>query len=128
MPEVGTWLQAEDRGHWYDAKVVKTKEGAVFVHWHGFKKSAQRWVPLVHARIRFGRPSPEKAPPADEAGTAADADAAEVVEVTEVEGEGAADAAEDMEADPAPDGDEEEEEEEAPGRWWVDRRTPALPC
>ena len=68
MPEVGAWLQAEDRGHWYDAKVVKTKKGAVFVHWHGFKKSAQRWVPLVHARIRILKlrsPSPQHEHPPD---------------------------------------------------------------
>ena len=65
MPAIGTWLQAEDRGHWYDARVVKTRDDplSVFVFWHGFKKSAQRWVPLLHSRIRLPKqrsPSPKQ--------------------------------------------------------------------
>ena len=67
MPEVGTWLEGEDRGHWYRAQVVKTREGEVFLHWKGFKKSHRRWVPLVHARIRFAPPvTAEEPPPAAE--------------------------------------------------------------
>ena len=40
MPEVGSLLKAEDRGHWYDAKVLATREGEVarrdaFMRTHG---------------------------------------------------------------------------------------------
>lgn len=49
-PPVGTELMAEDRGHWYKARVLATRAGHVKVHWHGFKKSTDRWVGMDRIR------------------------------------------------------------------------------
>lgn len=58
LPQVGVWLSAEDRGHWYDAKVIEIRPGVdgnagnVKVHWKGFSTRLDSWVPLIPSRIR----------------------------------------------------------------------------
>ena len=52
------WLSAEDRGHWYEAKVIEIRPGVegnagnVKVHRKGFSTRLDSWVPLIPSRIR----------------------------------------------------------------------------
>ena len=44
-----------DRGRWYDAKVVETREGEVRIHFNGYKKTPAnfRWLPLASEMLQL---------------------------------------------------------------------------
>lgn len=47
---VGKRLEATDKGKWYRAKVLDSREGEYFVHWVGFAKSFDSWVKIKETR------------------------------------------------------------------------------
>ena len=87
MPEEGTNVRAMDRGHWYDAKVVETREGEVRIHFNGYKKTPTnfRWLPLASKMLELPKPRRKAqkkpaAPPSPAEEAAAEEAAAEAAE------------------------------------------------
>ena len=48
---IATRLKCWQRGNAYDAKVIKVRPGAVFLHYMGYKKCHEEWVALDSGRL-----------------------------------------------------------------------------
>ena len=102
---LGTSFKVEERGYWYEAKVVQKRPGEVKVHYKGFKKTADEWIAESSKRLRLPKRCKKLVKPPPPPKAAATPEAAASVAA----GEGAEPA---LEREPAAAEEEEDEKEE----------------
>ena len=49
-PRMGEFIEGESAGKWWKARVLKERDGEVYVTWPGWKRSYDEWLPLSRTR------------------------------------------------------------------------------